>query len=92
MQTGATAERPKGYSDVVGETLVAMAWKDSRVCAITAAMPDGCGLSLFRDRFPRRYFDVAIAEQHAVTMAAGMAGWWPSPGGMHLRDLHAEGL
>lgn len=73
VQTGATAERPKGYSDVVGETLVAMAWKDSRVCAITAAMPDGCGLSLFRDRFPRRYFDVAIAEQHAVTMAAGMA-------------------
>ena len=73
VQTGATAERPKGYSDVVGETLVAMAWKDSRVCAITAAMPDGCGLGLFRDRFPRRYFDVAIAEQHAVTMAAGMA-------------------
>jgi len=72
-KTGEFPEKNRSYSDVVSETLMAMARKDPKVCAITAAMPDGCGLNAFRERFPRRYFDVAIAEQHAVTMAAGMA-------------------
>ncbi|MCK4306747.1 1-deoxy-D-xylulose-5-phosphate synthase [candidate division WOR-3 bacterium] len=61
------------YSDVFGETMVELAHKDKRVVAITAAMPDGTGLSKFRDTFPDRFFDVGIAEQHAVTFAAGLA-------------------
>ena len=50
-----------------------MANRDPRVVAITAAMPDGTGLMEFKERFPERFFDVGIAEQHAVTMAAGLA-------------------
>ncbi|WP_205684243.1 1-deoxy-D-xylulose-5-phosphate synthase [Clostridium formicaceticum] len=61
------------YSEVAGNTLVACAEKDKRVVAITAAMPGGTGLSPFAKRFPERFFDVGIAEQHAVTFAAGMA-------------------
>ncbi len=61
------------YSDVFGETMVELAHKDKRVVAITAAMPDGTGLSKFREEFPDRFFDVGIAEQHAVTFSAGLA-------------------
>jgi transketolase C-terminal domain/subunit len=64
-----------------------MARRDPRVVAITAAMPDGTGLMEFKKRFPDRFFDVGIAEQHAVTMAAGLA----SPAGsarMSLYTLH----
>jgi 1-deoxy-D-xylulose-5-phosphate synthase len=61
------------YTDIFGEALVELAEKDDRIVAITAAMPDGTGLSKFAKRFPERFFDVGIAEQHAVTFAAGLA-------------------
>ncbi len=61
------------YGKVMGNTLVQMAETDPRVVAITAAMPDGTGLVGFSQRFPNRFFDVGIAEEHAVTFAAGMA-------------------
>ncbi len=63
----------KSCSEVFGRTLCDMAENDSRIAAITAAMPSGAGLCDFRRRFPKRYFDVGIAEEHAVTMAGGMA-------------------
>ncbi len=61
------------FSDVFGETLTKLAAEDHRVCAITAAMTEGTGLATFRQTFPRRFFDVGIAEGHAVAMAGGMA-------------------
>jgi 1-deoxy-D-xylulose-5-phosphate synthase len=61
------------YTKVYGETLVKLGQKDEKVTAITAAMPSGTGVNLFADAFPDRSFDVGIAEQHAVTFAAGMA-------------------
>jgi 1-deoxy-D-xylulose-5-phosphate synthase len=61
------------YTAVFGRTLVELAKKDERICAITAAMPEGTGLDLFRDAFPKRYYDVGIAEEHAITFAAGLA-------------------
>jgi 1-deoxy-D-xylulose-5-phosphate synthase len=64
---------PPGYTDVFGETLIELAEQDDRVVAITAAMLEGTGLASFAQRFPDRCFDVGIAEQHAVTYAAGMA-------------------
>jgi len=64
---------PPTFTEVFGETLIDLAARDSKVMAITAAMPDGTGLSDFGRRFPQRFFDVGIAEQNAVTMAAAMA-------------------
>ena len=61
------------YTAVFGRTLVELAEKDERVVAITAAMAEGTGLKLFAERFPGRFYDVGIAEQHAVTFAAGLA-------------------
>lgn len=61
------------YTDVFGECLVELAREDQRILAITAAMPEGTGLDRFRKQFPERFFDVGIAEQHAVTFAAGLA-------------------
>jgi len=63
----------KTYTQIFGDALVKMAEKDPRIVAITAAMPQGTGLSQFSKRFPDRFFDVGIAEQHAVTFAAGLA-------------------
>ncbi len=65
--------KTKDYSEVFGEKLCALAEENPRIAAITGAMPAGTGLLEFRRRFKRRYFDVGIAEGHAVTMAAGMA-------------------
>ncbi|HIJ88617.1 MAG TPA: 1-deoxy-D-xylulose-5-phosphate synthase [Desulfuromonadales bacterium] len=75
VATGKGAPKPdiKSYTDVFGETLVQMASEDSKIIAITAAMPDGTGLNPFSQRFPERFFDVGIAEQHAMTFAAGLA-------------------
>ncbi|MGR3712531.1 MAG: 1-deoxy-D-xylulose-5-phosphate synthase [Shimia sp.] len=67
------------YTSVFGKTLVDMASEDSRICAVTAAMPDGTGLNLFAERYPSRCFDVAIAEQHGVTFAAGLAAGGMKP-------------
>ncbi len=68
----APGARPK-FQDVFGDAMIAIAEKDHRVVGITAAMPDGTGLSKFGKRFPERYFDVGIAEAHAVCFAAGLA-------------------
>jgi len=70
---GAPKAAAKSYTDVFGETLVALAEQDPTIVAITAAMPDGTGLNKFAERFPQRFFDVGIAEQHAMTFAAGLA-------------------
>ena len=68
-----TKAQPPSYSDVFGETLVELAKEDEKIVAITAAMKKGTGLDAFALEFPERFFDVGIAEGHAVTMAAGMA-------------------
>ena len=70
---GAAKSTVKSYTDLFGETLVQLAAEDSKIVAITAAMPDGTGLTPFSQRFPERFFDVGIAEQHAMTFAAGLA-------------------
>jgi 1-deoxy-D-xylulose-5-phosphate synthase len=65
--------KPPGYSKVFGETLTKLAESDPRILGITAAMATGTGLDILQKRLPKQYIDVGIAEQHAVTMAAGMA-------------------
>jgi 1-deoxy-D-xylulose-5-phosphate synthase len=74
--SGVQAKAPPGppsYTGVFANALVAEAARDDRICAITAAMPSGTGLDKFAAQFPDRSFDVGIAEQHAVTFAAGLA-------------------
>ena len=74
--TGAQVKAPPGppaYQNVFGETLAKLAESDPRICAITAAMPSGTGVDKFARAHPDRAFDVGIAEQHAVTFAAGLA-------------------
>jgi 1-deoxy-D-xylulose-5-phosphate synthase len=74
--TGTQVKAPPGppsYQNVFGETLARLAETDSRICAITAAMPSGTGVDKFAQAHPDRAFDVGIAEQHAVTFAAGLA-------------------
>jgi len=74
--TGAQAKSPPGppsYTNVFAKALLAEAERDPTICAITAAMPSGTGLDAFAKAFPQRCFDVGIAEQHAVTFAAGLA-------------------
>ena len=67
------AKTAPSYTDVFSKKLVELAGRDKRIVAITAAMPDGKGLTRFKNEPPDRFFDVGIAEQHAVTSAAGMA-------------------
>ncbi|MBS1724579.1 MAG: 1-deoxy-D-xylulose-5-phosphate synthase [Armatimonadetes bacterium] len=74
----ASCEMPKkggapAYTQVFGQAIVELAREDEKIAAITAAMPDGTGLNAFAAEFPDRYYDVGIAEQHAVTFAAGLA-------------------
>ena len=74
MVTGEQVKPPPGppsYTRVFADALIAEAEANPRVVAITAAMPSGTGLDRFAKRFPERCFDVGIAEQHAVTFAAG---------------------
>ncbi len=66
-------QAPPSYTSVFSQALVREAERDERVVAITAAMPDGTGLSDFAEKFPERFYDVGIAEGHAVTFAAGLA-------------------
>jgi len=76
IETGRLPERgdgPPTYTEVFGETLVQLAEEDDKIIAITAAMEDGTGLKGYSTRFPERFFDIGIAEQHAVTFAAGLA-------------------
>jgi 1-deoxy-D-xylulose-5-phosphate synthase len=78
VQAKAASNAP-AYTKVFAQALVREAETDSKVVAVTAAMPDGTGLDLFAARFPRRCFDVGIAEQHAVTFAAGLAAGGMKP-------------
>jgi 1-deoxy-D-xylulose-5-phosphate synthase len=68
-----SASKAPSYTSVFAKALIKEAEADDRIVAITAAMPSGTGLNLFGDKFPKRCFDVGIAEQHAVTFAAGLA-------------------
>ena len=77
------------YTQVFGEALLASAKADPRVMAITAAMPEGTGLSRFATELPERFVDVGICEQHAVTFAAGLAMGRLQTGRGHLFHLHA---
>ncbi len=80
--TGAQVKAPSNapsYTKVFAESLIREAEVDDRIVAVTAAMPDGTGLNLFAERFPRRCFDVGIAEQHGVTFCAGMAAGGMKP-------------
>jgi 1-deoxy-D-xylulose-5-phosphate synthase len=72
VQVKAKSNAPS-YTKVFAQALVDEAARDDKIVAVTAAMPDGTGLNLFAERFPKRCFDVGIAEQHAVTFAAGLA-------------------
>ena len=74
IETGESKkEKKKDYSKVFGEKLISLAEKNDKIVAITASMKDGTGLAKFKDEFPSRFFDIGIAEQHAITLAAGMA-------------------
>ena len=67
------SEKKTTFSDVFGTVMTELAAKEPRLCAITAAMPGGTGLLGFKEKFPKRLFDVGIAEEHAVSMAGGLA-------------------
>lgn len=74
IETGkAKKAKEKDYSKVFGETLIKLAEKNSKIVAVTAAMKDGTGLKEFSQKYPERFFDVGIAEQHALGLAAGLA-------------------
>ncbi len=75
IKTGGSKSQDKrpSYSSVFGETVMELAQKDDKIVALSAAMPEGTGLDAFSRRFPERFFDVGIAEQHAVDFATGMA-------------------
>ena len=78
VQPKAASNAPS-YTKVFAQTLIREAEADTRIVAVTAAMPDGTGLNLFAERFPKRCFDVGIAEQHAVTFCAGLAAGGMKP-------------
>jgi 1-deoxy-D-xylulose-5-phosphate synthase len=78
VQAKAISNAP-AYTKVFAQSLIAQAERDEKIVAVTAAMPDGTGLNLFQDRFPKRCFDVGIAEQHAVTFSAGLAAGGMKP-------------
>ncbi|MEM8593134.1 MAG: 1-deoxy-D-xylulose-5-phosphate synthase, partial [Pseudomonadota bacterium] len=77
-KAAAQAKAPS-YTRVFADTLIGLAQDDPKICAITAAMPDGTGVDRFAEAFPARAFDVGIAEQHAVTFAAGLAAGGMKP-------------
>ena len=79
-ESGETFEaHKKSFSDAFGEIICEMAEKDKKICAITAAMTDGTGLKNFAKKYPERFFDVGIAEEHALTFAAGLAAGGMKP-------------
>ncbi len=73
VHTGDTGKKSQSFSDVFGETLCSLARKNGKLCAITAAMQSGTGLSGFREQFRDRFFDVGISEEHAAVFAGGLA-------------------
>ena len=80
------------FTEAFSRALVAEASRDDRIVAITAAMPSGTGLDRFAEEYPDRFYDVGIAEEHAVGMAAGLARRRPPPGRRDLLDVHAARL
>ena len=66
-------DAPPSYTEIFSQTMIELGWQNHDIVAITAAMPSGTGLKAFAQQFPERFFDVGIAEENAVTMAAGMA-------------------
>ena len=80
VSTGQSVKAQKpSYTDIFSQTLIKLAKSDKRIIGITAAMPDGTGLVKFGGKYPDRFFDVGIAEQHAVTMSAGLASQGMKP-------------
>lgn len=81
IRTGKVLEKKDkpSYTDIFGKVLYDEAAKDKRIAAVTAAMADGTGLASFRRRYPKRFFDVGIAEEHAVTFCAGLAAGGMKP-------------
>ncbi|THF71148.1 MAG: 1-deoxy-D-xylulose-5-phosphate synthase, partial [Sulfitobacter sp. SK025] len=80
--TGEQSKAPSNapsYTRVFADSLIAQAADDDKICAVTAAMPDGTGLNLFAERYPSRCFDVGIAEQHGVTFSAALAAGGMKP-------------
>ncbi len=76
-----TKPKKRTFADEISDLFVRYGAEDERFCAMTAAMTDGCGLSEFAERYPDRFFDVGIAEEHLITMAGGLAlgGMHPAP-------------
>ncbi|MBR5452980.1 MAG: 1-deoxy-D-xylulose-5-phosphate synthase, partial [Clostridia bacterium] len=79
IRPAGTVSIGKNFSSVFGEKLCALAEKDDNICAVTASMAEGTGLSSFAEKYPERFFDVGIAEEHALTFCAGLsaAGYKP---------------
>lgn len=73
VATGESNSGGKNFSSAFGEAMCSLAEKDGRICAVTAAMAEGTGLAGFANKYPKRFFDVGIAEQHAVTFSSGLA-------------------
>lgn len=73
IETGEPRSSGETFSSAFGKTVCSLAQNDSRICCITAAMAQGTGLAEFAEKYPKRFFDVGIAEQHAVTFASGLA-------------------
>lgn len=73
INTGEPKSSGKNFSSTFGETICKFAEHDGRICCVTAAMAEGTGLCEFADKYPQRFFDVGIAEQHAVTFSSGLA-------------------
>ena len=92
-QTGEIVKEPAPptYSQVLGQSLVKFAENNRKIVAITAAMTDGTGLKPFKAKFPERFYDVGIAESHAVTFAAGLPRRHDTCG-MHIFNIFAAGL
>lgn len=78
-EKGISSVKKDSFSSVFGDELVSLAEKDKKICAITAAMTSGVALTDFFERYPERFFDVAIAEEHAVAMAAGLSSQGMKP-------------
>ena len=92
VTTGDTGRNPCSFSDVFGETMCQLARENPKICAITAAMQNGTGLSHFREEFRDRFFDVGISEEHAVTFAAGLAAGGMLPVFRGVLHFFAAGL
>ena len=83
---------PPNYQDVFGQRLLDFARDDARIIGITAAMPPGTGLSYLRESLPEQFFDVGIAEEHAVLFAAGMARLWKKKDPQFAAGMACEGM